>query len=93
MSAINVHSGNFKNVFRYQFYQETPGKALLRIMPTKDFSDKERRAILREFNNKFNDNVEVDAVLVQDIPLTKRGKYKFIDQNCSLTMPNRFARK
>jgi len=87
MSAINVHSDNFKNVFRYQFYQKTPGKALLKIMPTKYFSEKERRAILKEFNNKFNGNVEVDATLVQDIPLTKRGKYKFIDQNCSLAMP------
>ena len=85
MSAINVHSDNFKNVFRYQFYQDTPGKALLKIMPTKYFSEKERKAILKEFNYKFNGNVEVDAVLVQDIPLTKRGKYKFIDQNCSLT--------
>ena len=86
MSAINVHSDNFKNVFRYQFYQETPGKALLKIMPTKYFSEKERKAIVKEFNNKFNGNVEVEAILVQDIPLTKRGKYKFIDQNCSLSI-------
>ncbi len=87
MSAINVHSDNFKNVFRYQFQQDTPGKALLKIMPTKYFSEEERKAILKEFNSKFGGNVEVDAILVQDIPLTKRGKYKFIDQNCSLAMP------
>ena len=93
MSAINVHSGNFKNVFRYQFYQDTPGEAILKIMPTKKFSEKERKAILREFNNKFNGNVGIEAILVKDIPLTKRGKYKFIDQNCSLAMPNRFAQK
>ena len=93
MSAINVHSNNFRNVFRYQFYQDTPGKALLRIMPTKYFSEKEKRAILKEFNNKFNGNVVVEAVLVPDIPLTKRGKYKFIDQNCSPAMPEGFTRR
>lgn len=82
MSAINVHSDNFKNVFRYQFYQDTPGKALLKIMPTKYFSEKERRAIVKEFNDKFNGNVKIESVFVDDIPLTKRGKYKFIDQNC-----------
>ena len=87
MSAINVHSDNFKNVFRYQFYQDTPGTTLLKIMPTKHFSEKERRAIVKEFNDKFNGNVNVEAVIVQDIPLTKRGKYKFIDQNCSQTVP------
>jgi len=83
MSAINVHSDNFKNVFRYQFYQETRGKALLRIMPRKGFSEKDKKAILKEFNDKFSGNVEVNAIVVENIPLTQRGKYKFIDQNIS----------
>ena len=82
MSAVNVHSDNFKNVFRYQFYQDTPGRAILKIMATSHFSERERMAILKEFNSKFSGNVEVEAILVNDIPLTKRGKYKFIDQNC-----------
>ncbi len=83
MSAINVHSDNFKNVFRYQFYQDTPGRALLKIMPQEGFAQKDKRAIEKEFNLKFNGNVVVEAVVVKQIPLTHRGKYMFIDQNTS----------
>jgi len=83
MSAINVHSDNFKNVFRFQFYQDTPGRAVLKIMPKKGFEKKDKRAIEKEFNYKFNGNVVVDAMIVNNIPLTSRGKYKFIDQNTS----------
>jgi phenylacetate-CoA ligase len=83
MSAINMHSDYFKNVFRYQFYQDTPGEALLKIMPRRGFSEKDKTAILKEFNDKFDGNVVVKATIVEDIPLTQRGKYKFIDQNIS----------
>jgi phenylacetate-CoA ligase len=83
MSAINVHSDNLRNVFRYQFYQDTPGRALLKIMPNKGFSQKDKRAIEKELNFKFNGNIVIDAKVVQNIPLSPRGKYKFIDQNTS----------
>ena len=72
MSAINVHSDNFKNVFRFQFYQDTPGRAVLKIMPKKGFEKKDKRAIEKEFNYKFNGNVVVDAMIVNNIPLTSR---------------------
>ena len=38
------------------------------------------QAIEKEFNDKFNGSVIVKAIVVDDIPLTKMGKYKFIDQ-------------
>lgn len=80
MSAINVHSNNFRNVFRFQFYQKEPGKAILRLVPKEGFSEREQMAIEKEFNDKFAENVEVSTVVVKDIPLTKMGKFKFIDQ-------------
>ena len=52
-------------------------------MPKKGFEKKDKRAIEKEFNYKFNGNVVVDAMIVNNIPLTSRGKYKFIDQNTS----------
>ena len=80
MSAINVHSDTFRNVFRFQFFQEEPGKSILRLVPRDGFSEKDRKAIEREFNDKFGGNVQVSAVVVSDISLTKMGKFKFIDQ-------------
>jgi len=79
MSAINVHSNNFRNVFRFQFYQEEKGNAILRLMPRAGFSERDRQLIEDEFNDKFDGNVIVHATVVDDIPLTQRGKYKFID--------------
>jgi phenylacetate-CoA ligase len=83
MSAINVHSDHFKNVFRYQFYQDTPGEAILNIMPSDNFAERDKEAIKKEFNEKFNGNVIVEIKIVKEIPLTKRGKFKFIDQHTS----------
>lgn len=80
MSAINIHSNNFRNVFRFQFFQKEPGKAILRLVPRESFSEIDRKAIEREFNAKFGGNVVVSAIVVNDIPLTKMGKFKFIDQ-------------
>ena len=80
MSAINVHSNNFRNVFRFQFYQDIPGRALLRLVPRQGFSTKNKKAIEKEFNEKFAGNVVVQASVVDEIPLTPMGKFKFIDQ-------------
>ncbi len=80
MSAINVHSKTFRNVFRFQFFQEAPGKAILRLVPKQGFSESNRKTIENEFNSKFTGNVDVTAIVVDDIPLTKTGKFKFIDQ-------------
>ena len=80
MSAINVHSKTFQNVFRFQFFQEEPGKSILKIVPREGYCERDRKAIEREFNLKFGGNVEVSAIVVDEIPLTKMGKFKFIDQ-------------
>jgi phenylacetate-CoA ligase len=80
MSAINLHSNAMKNVFRFQFFQNEPGKALLKIMPKDGFSNKDAEIIAKEFNEKFAGNIHVETNTVRDIPLTKMGKFKFIDQ-------------
>ena len=80
MSAINIHSNVLSDVFRFQFYQEEMGKAILRLMVKEGFTDKEETAIEKEFNDKFGGALIVKAEVVENIPLTERGKYKFIDQ-------------
>jgi phenylacetate-CoA ligase len=84
MSAINVHSSNFFNVFRFQFCQERVGEAVLKIVPKHGFSKEERQAIERELNEKFSGNVVITCQTVDEIPLTQRAKYKFIDQRIQL---------
>jgi len=84
MSAINVHSNTMVNVFRFQFFQSKPGEAILRLLPRKGFTEGDRIRIENEFNGKLDDSVKVSAVVVDDIPLTERGKFKFIDQHINL---------
>lgn len=80
MSAINLHSNAMKNVFRFQFFQNEAGKAIVRIMPKDGYSKKDSQIIEKELNDKFAGNIIVKTKIVNDIPLTKMGKYKFIDQ-------------
>ena len=80
MSAINLHSNSMENIFRFQFSQKQPGITTLRIVPKLNFSERDRRAIEKEFNDKFNGSVRVNATVVENIPLTRIGKWKFIDQ-------------
>lgn len=80
MSAINIHSNTMKNVHRFQFHQDQIGKATLKIVPKDRFNENDRLAIEDEFNQKFDDAVKVNAKVVNDIPLTMLGKWKFIDQ-------------
>ncbi len=88
MSAVNAHSNNFTRVFRYQFYQDEPGKAILRIVPREGFSDADKAAVEWEFNSKFGPNLRVVAELVKSIPLTSRGKFRFVDQRIEKKTPN-----
>jgi phenylacetate-CoA ligase len=81
MSAVNLHSDVFLNVFRFQFYQKELGKTVLRLMIKKEFSERDKKAIEKEFNEKFAGALIVQAEVVGEIPLTARGKYKFIDQH------------
>ncbi|MBN2297894.1 MAG: phenylacetate--CoA ligase family protein [Deltaproteobacteria bacterium] len=81
MSAVNFHSGNFVNVYRMQFLQEEKGYATLKIVPKEGFGEKDIHAIEKEFNKKFNGNIVITVQTVEDIPLTQRGKYKYIDQH------------
>ena len=49
-------------------------------MPKDGYSKKDSQIIEKELNDKFAGNIIVKTKIVNDIPLTKMGKYKFIDQ-------------
>lgn len=90
MSAINVHSNTFRNVARFQFYQKEFGKALIKLVPKDGFSEKDRKNIEKEFNEKFGKAVQVYAKVVENIALTQSGKFKFIDQNIRRNEPQNY---
>jgi phenylacetate-CoA ligase len=80
MTAINVHDDTFSNVRQFQFYQDTPGKAVLRIVPGTGFSEADQERIQRSLAPKLGGRVSFVIQLVDSVPLTPRGKAVYVDQ-------------
>ncbi len=80
---ISNLQGTAYGIREYQFYQDTPGEALVRLVPLSravtDFSS--YRDLL---NRKLSGELRVAVEIVDRIPLTPRGKRKFIDQRLDL---------
>jgi phenylacetate-CoA ligase len=81
MTALNMHSSIFDNVRQFQFYQHEKGKVDLRLVPKPSYSPRDAQAILSAFEQKMGDTVDIELDLVNDLPLTERGKFRFIIQD------------
>lgn len=80
-AALNMHGPLFERVVRYQYFQDTPGRMELRIMVSGDFAPDEEVPVLeRAFARKSGDELAVTVRVVDDIPLTGRGKYRRLVQ-------------
>ncbi len=79
-TAVNVHDDTFDRVRQFQFYQDTPGCAVLRVVPADGFGPADRDRIQRRINRKLYQRVEVSLHLVESIPLTQTGKTIYVDQ-------------
>jgi phenylacetate-CoA ligase len=80
MTALNLHSNVFDQVQQFQFYQREKGRAELRLVPKPGYSEKDGRAILGALQAKIGDTMEIELSFPSAIPLTPRGKYKFVIQ-------------
>jgi phenylacetate-CoA ligase len=90
MTAINMHSPVFDNVQQFRFYQDTPGRVTLKVLPksTYDTSADDRR-IRSELAPKLGNDLALTIEPVDDIPRTPRGKHGFLDQKLPLTIGDR----
>ncbi len=80
---ISNLQGTAYGIREYQFYQDTPGEAVVRLVPLSsgatDFSN--YRDLL---NRKLAGEMRVVVEVVDNIATTPRGKRKFIDQRLDL---------
>ena len=84
-SDLNMHSANFDNIFRLQYYQDTPGKVVFKFVPRPAFSVDDLQRIENELSQKFLDDFVVEFRSVDDIPLRTSGKHGFIDQKLDIS--------
>jgi phenylacetate-CoA ligase len=79
-TALNMHDDTFLRVRQFQFYQDTPGRAVLRVVPAEGFGDEDRRRIQQNLGRKLDEQVTFTIELVDTIPLSPRGKAIYVDQ-------------
>jgi phenylacetate-CoA ligase len=86
-SALNMHDDTFDRVQRFQFYQDTPGQAVLRLVPAATFTDADVTTIRQRMARKIDGRFEFDVQLVDSITLSPRGKAIFVDQRITDLSP------
>jgi phenylacetate-CoA ligase len=80
MTAINFHDDIFDHIKQFQFYQEEKGRVAFRYIPKPTLNDTILQDIRRRLLVKLGDDVEIELQAVDDIPLTPRGKHRFLIQ-------------
>jgi phenylacetate-CoA ligase len=77
---MNMHDDTFQHVRQFQFYQDTPGKAVLRVVPSDGFGREDYKRVLTNLGKKFDGRLEFVIELRNAIPLSSRGKAIYVDQ-------------
>jgi phenylacetate-CoA ligase len=79
-TALNMHDDTFEHVRQFQFRQDTPGRATLRVVPAQGFGEEDRRRILGNLGRKLDDRVVLSIETTDAISVTPRGKAIYVDQ-------------
>ncbi len=84
MTAINMHDHTFDLLKQFQFFQQRPGEVSLRYIPKADLSRSSENKMLQRLSAKFGDDLLIKPEKVKEIPLTKRGKHRFLIQKLNI---------
>jgi len=79
-TAMNMHDETFTNVRQFQFYQDRPGRAVLRVVPAPGFGEEDARRILANLDTKLDGQIRIEIELVESIRSTRHGKAIYVDQ-------------
>ena len=80
-TALNMHGDMFENVVRYQYVQTKIGVVDIKLMVNKDFNELDLEKIRNAYGNKLTNAINFRLKVVEDIPLTPRGKLKLIHRS------------
>ena len=79
-TALNMHDVTFLHVRQFQFLQEKPGHAVLRIVPAPGFGERDAAQIQRNLGYKLAGRISFTIQFVDAIVLSSRGKAIYVDQ-------------
>ena len=84
VAAINFHDDTFEFISGYQFVQEEIGQCELRVTSDNLVPDTELDKIKNRITVKLGDGITCTVKIVDQLELTKRGKYKMLIQHCKV---------
>jgi len=70
------HYTAFKHIKKWQIHQSKPGEALILVIPGEQFNEDDKQELIHSFKNLAAVSAEVK--IVSNIPLTQRGKFRFV---------------
>jgi phenylacetate-CoA ligase len=79
-TAMNMHDDTFDRVRQFQFYQDTPGKGILKIVPSTNYDQADSLRIYHNLQKKFGGRFNFTIELCSEIQLSPRGKNIYVDQ-------------
>lgn len=88
MTAINMHDNTFDGITQFQFKQDVAGELVFTYVADKVISVEKKQKIVNSLSSKIGNDNNVYFVKVNEIPLTKRGKHRFLIQNMKLGFEN-----
>jgi phenylacetate-CoA ligase len=79
-TSLNVHDDSYARILRFQFRQDTPGRARLRLLPAPGFAERDGDHLLRTLNAKLDGRLRLELDVVESLPTTGLGKAIYVDQ-------------
>jgi len=80
VTTLNTHNDAFDHVEQYQFFQDTPGELVVRIVPLPAYAEADTARIQAALLDKLHGKMEIQIVFVPEIPRTRRGKHRMLIQ-------------
>jgi phenylacetate-CoA ligase len=78
LTAFNMHDAIFNDLYAVQFYQERPGLAEFRYMPSPKFESSRLPQIQTGIRRKLGDDFEVTFRPVTEVEKTPAGKHQWL---------------
>lgn len=75
---------SMKNVMNFQYYQDTIGELVFRVVVNQEFDETDKRFLLEDMDASFCGKVECRIEIVQTIEKTKAGKQRRLIQKLNI---------
>ena len=86
ISVVSLDQHNYADLIRdYQYYQNTLGKVVLKVLPCKGVGADSLEAMLRPIHQRVAAVLEITVQIVDQLPSGPTGKRAFVDQQLEVS--------